>query len=87
MATHDALALSQVPVTSGAVIRCRPIGALLMKDAHGLEEMRAIPVDDLSPHYDLVESNTDLPAIMRDQIEHFFHRYKGFYGVANCFWV
>jgi len=28
----DALAVSQVPVTHGAVIRCRPIGALLMED-------------------------------------------------------
>ena|SRR6516162_6151630 len=28
----DALAVSQVPVTHGAVIKCRPIGALLMED-------------------------------------------------------
>jgi inorganic pyrophosphatase len=34
----DALALSQVPVTAGAVIRCRPIGALLMEDEHGIDE-------------------------------------------------
>jgi inorganic pyrophosphatase len=73
----DALALSQVPVTSGAVIRCRPIGALLMEDEHGLDEkILAVPVDDLNPYYDLVESYTDLPAIMRNQIEHFFRHYK-----------
>jgi hypothetical protein len=29
------LAVSQVPVTPCAVIRCRPIGALLMEDEHG----------------------------------------------------
>jgi inorganic pyrophosphatase len=73
----DALALSQVPVTSGAVIRCRPIGALLMEDEHGLDEkILAVPVDDLNPYYDLVESYTDLPTIMRNQIEHFFRHYK-----------
>jgi inorganic pyrophosphatase len=87
MATHDALG----PLPGSSYIWCgyqmSPNRALLMKDAHGLDEMRAGPVDDLSPHYDLVESNTDLPAIMRDQIEHFFYRYKEFYGVAYCFWV
>jgi inorganic pyrophosphatase len=73
----DALAISQVPVTSGAVIRCRPIGALLMEDEHGLDEkILAVPVDDLNPYYDLVESYTDLPPIMRNQIEHFFRHYK-----------
>ena len=73
----DALVLSQVPVTPGAVIRCRPIGALLMEDEHGLDEkILAVPVDDLNPYYDLVESYTDLPPIMRNQIEHFFRHYK-----------
>jgi inorganic pyrophosphatase len=73
----DALAVSQVPVTSGAVIRCRPIGALLMEDERGLDEkILAVPVDDLNPYYDLVESYTDLPTIMRNQIEHFFRHYK-----------
>jgi len=73
----DALVLSQVPVTPGAVIRCRPIGALLMEDEHGLDEkILAVPVDDLNPFYDLVESYTDLPPIMRNQIEHFFRHYK-----------
>jgi inorganic pyrophosphatase len=73
----DALALSQVPVVPGAVIRCRPIGALLMEDEHGVDEkILAVPVDELNPYYDGVEEYTDLPPIMRDQIEHFFRHYK-----------
>jgi inorganic pyrophosphatase len=73
----DALALSQVPVAPGAVIRCRPIGALLMEDEHGVDEkILAVPVDELNPYYDGVENYTDLPPIMRDQIEHFFRHYK-----------
>jgi inorganic pyrophosphatase len=73
----DALALSQVPVAPGAVIRCRPIGALLMEDENGIDEkILAVPVDELNPYYDRVEDHTDLPQIMRDQIEHFFRHYK-----------
>jgi inorganic pyrophosphatase len=71
------LALSQVPVTPGAVIRCRPIGALLMEDEHGIDEkILAVPVDELNPYYDRIENYTDLPPIMHDQIEHFFCHYK-----------
>jgi inorganic pyrophosphatase len=48
-----------------------------MEDEHGLDEkILAVPVDDLNPYYDLVESYTDLPPIMRHQIEHFFRHYK-----------
>jgi inorganic pyrophosphatase len=83
-AFRDSLALSQVPVTSGAVIRCRPIRALLMEDEHGVDEkILTVPVDDLNPYYDLVESYTDLPAIMRNQIEHFF-RHK---DLAKDKWI
>jgi inorganic pyrophosphatase len=73
----DALALSQVPVAPGAVVRCRPIGALLMEDEHGIDEkILAVPVDELNPYYEGVDNYTDLPAIMRNQIEHFFSHYK-----------
>jgi inorganic pyrophosphatase len=73
----DAMALSQMPVAPGAVIRCRPVGALLMEDEHGVDEkILAVPVDDLNPYYDEVESYSDLPPIMREQIEHFFRHYK-----------
>jgi inorganic pyrophosphatase len=73
----DALALSQVAVASGAVIRCRPVGALLMEDEHGVDEkILAVPVDELNPYYDEIESYSDLPPILREQLEHFFRHYK-----------
>lgn len=73
----DCLAVSQVPVTPGAVIRCRPIGALLMEDEHGIDEkIIAVPVDALNPYYRPIVELTDLPAFFRDQIEHFFCHYK-----------
>jgi inorganic pyrophosphatase len=35
-----------------------------------------VPVDELNPYYERVENSTDLPPIMRSQIEHFFRHYK-----------
>jgi len=71
------MALSQVPVAPGAVIRCRPVGALLMEDENGIDEkILAVPVDELNPYFDGIGNYTDLPPIMLDQIDHFFRHYK-----------
>ena len=71
------LVVSQVPVVPGAVIRCRPVGALLMEDeAGGDEKIIAVPVDALAPFYTNVRSYRDLPTIMCEQIAHFFQHYK-----------
>ena len=73
----DVMVLSQVPVAPTAVIRCRPVGALLMEDESGIDEkILAVPVDELNPYFDGIVELGDLPQIMRDQIEHFFRHYK-----------
>jgi inorganic pyrophosphatase len=73
----DVLVLSQTPVIPGAVIRCRPIGALMMTDEAGPDEkIIAVPVDELHPYYRGVRSYLDLPEILREQIAHFFQHYK-----------
>ena len=73
----DILVVSQVPVVPGAVIRCRPVGALVMEDeAGGDEKILAVPVDALHPFYNGVQSYKDLPQIMCEQIAHFFQHYK-----------
>lgn len=73
----DILVVSQVPVVPGAVIRCRPVGALVMEDeAGGDEKILAVPVDDLYPFYKGVQSYRDLPPIMCEQMAHFFQHYK-----------
>jgi inorganic pyrophosphatase len=73
----DVLVVSQVPVVPGAVIRCRPVGALVMEDeAGGDEKILAVPVDALHPFYKGVHSYQDLPDIMCEQIAHFFQHYK-----------
>ena len=73
----DILVVTQVPVVPGAVIRCRPVGALIMEDeAGGDEKIIAVPVDSLHPFYTGIRSYRDLPVIMCDQIAHFFQHYK-----------
>ena len=63
--------------SSGAVIRCRPVGALLMEDNSGTDEkIIAVPVDALHPFYAGITNFRELPQIMRDQIAHFFNHYK-----------
>ena len=73
----DVIVVGQVPVVPGAIIRCRPIGAILMKDEAGPDEkVVAVPVDKLHPFYSGVKSYKDLPQILTDQIAHFFQHYK-----------
>lgn len=73
----DVMVVSQVPVVPGAVIRCRPVGALLMEDEAGMDEkILAVPVDKLHPFYTGVRSYRDLPPTMCEQIAHFFQHYK-----------
>jgi inorganic pyrophosphatase len=73
----DVIVIGQVRVVPGAVIRSRPIGALLMEDNAGPDEkILAVPVDDLHPFYNGVRSYEDLPPILCEQIGHFFKHYK-----------
>lgn len=73
----DVLIVGQTPVVPGAVVRCRPVGALLMEDEHGPDEkILAVPVDALHPFYRGVRSHRDLPPLLCDQIAHFFRHYK-----------
>jgi inorganic pyrophosphatase len=73
----DVLVISAVPVIAGAVVRCRPVGALIMQDQAGPDEkIIAVPVDALHPFHTGVRSYRDLPDILLQQIAHFFEHYK-----------
>jgi inorganic pyrophosphatase len=73
----DVLVVGQFPVIPGCVVRCRPIGALVMEDESGQDEkILAVPVDKLHPFYSRVTSYNDMPEIMLEQIAHFFQHYK-----------
>jgi inorganic pyrophosphatase len=73
----DILVITQVPVVPMAVVRCRPIGGLVMADEHGPDEkIVAVPIERLNPYYVNIRKLDDLPTIVRDQIAHFFSHYK-----------
>lgn len=73
----DVLVISPVPLITGVVVRCRPIGMLKMHDeAGGDAKILAVPIDKLSSIYRTIESPRDLPEIQLAQIAHFFEHYK-----------
>jgi inorganic pyrophosphatase len=73
----DVIVVAQNPVVAGSVIRCRPVGALIMEDEAGTDEkILAVPVDALHPFYMGIRTYTDLPPIVYNQIAHFFQHYK-----------
>jgi inorganic pyrophosphatase len=73
----DVLVISPVPLITGVVVRCRPIGMLEMDDeAGGDSKILAVPIDKLSSLYRSIRSPRDLPEITTRQIAHFFEHYK-----------
>src|SRR5512135_483866 len=58
----DVLVISPLPLITGVVVRCRPIGMLRMKDEAGEDrKLLAVPIDKLTGHYRGVRSPRDLP--------------------------
>ena len=73
----DVLVVTPYPVVAGSVIRCRPVGMLNMSDEKGRDEkLIAVPHDKLSALYKDIKEYSDLPALLLQQIEHFFENYK-----------
>lgn len=73
----DVMVVGRVPIAVGAVLRCRPIGVMLMEDEGGMDEkILAVPHSKLHPFYSDVDTYEALPKILIQQIEHFFVHYK-----------
>ncbi|NPA33272.1 MAG: inorganic diphosphatase [Aquificae bacterium] len=73
----DVLVVSREPVVPGAVMRCRPIGMLEMRDEEGIDtKLIAVPHEKLDPTYADVKTVDQLPEIVREKIKHFFEHYK-----------
>src|SRR3546814_3964022 len=71
----DALVVARSPFIPGSVVRVRPIAVLWLEDeAGGDEKLLTVPVDTTFPYYQDVSEADDLPAIVKQQIEHFFTR-------------
>ncbi len=73
----DVLVVNTRPVIPGAVMNCRPVGVLVMEDDGGQDEkLIAVPSERVSHRYVDINTYSDLPAISRQQVEHFFQHYK-----------
>lgn len=73
----DVLVITPIPLITGVVVRCRPIGMLKMTDEAGVDgKLLAVPVDKLCGLYKGVNRPEDLQALLLAQISHFFEHYK-----------
>ncbi len=81
----DVLVVTPIPLITGVVVRCRPIGMLKMTDEAGVDgKLLAVPVDKLCGLYKGVNKPEDLQALLLAQISHFFEHYK---DLENGKWV
>ncbi len=73
----DVLVVTDVPLITGSVVTCRPVGMLSMTDESGEDgKILAVPIDKLSSMYLDVEKPDDFPEILLKRITHFFEHYK-----------
>jgi len=71
----DALVLVGEPTFPGCRIRVRPVGVFHMTDAKGPDE-KVICVPLKEPLWSAISDVHDIPAGLRDELEHFFQVYK-----------
>ena len=73
----DVLVVTPIPLISGSVIRCRPVGVLNMTDEAGPDaKLIAVPINKLCQMYQPIQAPEDLPDMLLEQITHFFDHYK-----------
>ncbi|MBD0291073.1 MAG: inorganic diphosphatase [Thermoleophilia bacterium] len=71
----DALVFTGEPTFPGCRIRARPVGLFRMRDEKGRDEkILCVPLRD--PMWSHVQELDDLPAPLRNEVEHFFQVYK-----------
>lgn len=77
----DAIVMNSRPLVPGSVVRCRPVGVLVMEDENGADEkIIVLPVPKLTTVYDGVQTIADLPPIQVERVKHFFAHYKDLEG-------
>jgi len=73
----DVMVVTPVPLISGSVIACRPVGVLKMTDESGDDaKVLAVPIDKLCVSFRNSQDICDVPQMLLDQIAHFFEHYK-----------
>jgi inorganic pyrophosphatase len=73
----DVLVVTPVPLISGVVVTCRPLGLLKMEDeAGGDNKLLAVPIDRILSIYTQWKKPEDLNPLRLKTIQHFFEHYK-----------
>lgn len=79
----DVLVLCNEPIHPMVLVRCYPIGAMIMHDSGKLDEkIIAIPFDD--PTFNTYKDITDLPKHIFTEMQHFFSVYKQLEGKTTA---
>jgi inorganic pyrophosphatase len=71
----DALVLLEYPVFPGVGVSVRPVGVLNMSDEAG-SDAKVICVPAKDPRWSHIQDISDVSEQIRNEIEHFFKRYK-----------
>src|SRR5690606_18417768 len=71
----DALVLLEYPTFPGVGIKVRPVGVLNMSDEAG-SDAKVLCVPHKDPRWQHIQDIADVDQQVRDEIEHFFKRYK-----------
>ncbi len=71
----DVLVLLEYPVYPGVGVKVRPVGVLRMSDEAGGDD-KVIAVQAKDPRWAHIQDVDDIPQHTRDEIGHFFERYK-----------
>ncbi|MFM7625466.1 MAG: inorganic diphosphatase [Gammaproteobacteria bacterium] len=73
----DVLVILPLPLVPGSVIRCRPVGVMMMQDEAGSDEkLLAVPVDKVFNGYSHVHDIEQVSKHWLERIGHFFQHYK-----------
>ena len=73
----DVLVITPYPLHPGVVVPCRALGILMMEDEAGVDgKVIAVPTSKILPMYDHWQDISDVNAMRRNAIAHFFEHYK-----------
>ncbi len=73
----DVLVILPLPLVPGSVIRCRPVGVLMMTDEAGSDEkIIAVPIDKVFNGYSHIHDIDQVSPHWLERIGHFFEHYK-----------
>ena len=73
----DVLVILPLPLVPGSVIRCRPVGVMMMQDEAGSDEkLLAVPIDKVFSGYTHVHDIGQVSKHWLERIGHFFQHYK-----------